>query len=98
MPRAPDRIVGSKNDLPDCLKKAKKRELSERSWIVPVAEIAARNYDLTATNPNAAQAIKHRSPTAIAADIASKQTRILEIMEEVQEMLEPQNGGEQQRP
>lgn len=83
----------AENDLPDCLKKARKRELSERSWIVPVADIVARNYDLTATNPNAAQAIKHRSPTAIAADIANKQARILEIMEEVQEMLEPKTSG-----
>jgi type I restriction enzyme M protein len=81
----------AENDLPDCLAKARKRILSERSWIVPVAEIAAHNYDLTSTNPNAAKAIKHRSPTAIAAGIASKQTRILEIMEEVQEMLTP-NG------
>ncbi len=78
----------AENDLPDCLAKARKRVLSDRSWIVPVADIIARNYDLSATNPNAAKAIKHRSPTAIAAGIASKQARLLEIMEEVQEMLE----------
>jgi type I restriction enzyme M protein len=86
----------AENDLPDCLKKARKRELSERSWIVPVAEIIARNYDLTATNPNAAKAIKHRSPPAIAAGIASKQTRILEIMEEVQEMLTPNGEADEE--
>jgi type I restriction enzyme M protein len=83
----------AENDLPDCLKKARKREVSERSWIVPVADVVARNYDLTATNPNAAQAIKHRSPSAIAAGIARKQARILEIMTEVQEMLEPAVNG-----
>jgi len=82
------------NDLPDCLAKARTRELSERSWIVPVADIIKRNYDLSAINPNADKAIKHRSPAAIAADIASKEQRILEIMEEIQEILEPttQNG------
>jgi type I restriction enzyme M protein len=78
----------SENDLPDCLAKAKTRVLSDRSWIVPVEEIVRRNYDLSAMNPNAATAIKHRSPSAIAADIAGKQARILEIMEEIQETLE----------
>jgi type I restriction enzyme M protein len=77
------------NDLPDCLAKVRTRELSERSWVVPVADIVKRNYDLSAINPNADKAIKHRSPAAIAADIASKEQRILEIMEEIQEILEP---------
>ncbi len=79
------------NDLPDCLAKARTRELSERSWVVPVADIVKRNYDLSAINPNADKAIKHRSPAAIAADIASKEQRILEIMEEIQEILEPES-------
>jgi len=78
------------NDLPDCFEKAQKRELTEKSWIVTAEEIAARNYDLSAMNPNAKTAKKHRSPTVIAADIAQKQERILEIMAEIQEILEPQ--------
>lgn len=56
------------NDLPDCLEKAKTRALSDRSWIVSTEEIVKKNYDLSATNPNAAAAVKHRSPAAIAAD------------------------------
>jgi type I restriction enzyme M protein len=84
------------NDLPDCLAKARTRELSERSWIVPVADIVKRNYDLSAINPNGDKAIKHRSPAAIAADIASKEQRILEIMEEIQEILEPAQQNEDQ--
>ncbi|HMN39642.1 MAG TPA: class I SAM-dependent DNA methyltransferase [Phycisphaerales bacterium] len=79
----------AENDLPDCMAKARKREISERSWIVPVEEIIKRNYDLSAINPNADKAVKHRSPAAIAADIASKEQRILEIMQEIQEILEP---------
>ena len=74
------------NDLPDCLEKARKRTVSERSWIVPVEE----NYDLSAVNPNAKAAVEHRSPAAIAADIAGKEQRILEIMEEIQELLAPE--------
>ena len=90
----------AENDLPDCLAKIHKRKLSARSWIVTREEIEKRGYDLSAVNPNAAEAIKHRSALSIAADLASKQARILEIMQEMQEMLEPEsvvsgrNGGE----
>ena len=83
------------NDLPDCLEKAKTRAVSERSWLVPVEEIIERNYDLSAVNPNAKAAMEHRSPAAIAADIAAKEQRILEIMEEIQEILAPEGNGQE---
>lgn len=83
------------NDLPDCLEKAKTRAVSERSWIVPVGEIVERNYDLSAINPNAIAVVEHRSPAAIAADIAGKEQRILEIMEEIQEVLAPEGNGQE---
>ncbi|MBI5410020.1 MAG: N-6 DNA methylase [Nitrospirae bacterium] len=82
------------NDLPDCLIKAKKRELSDRSWVVSIEDIIAKNYDLSASNPNEVASIRHRSPDAIAADIASKEVRILDIMEEIQELLEPVGNNE----
>lgn len=82
------------NDLPDCLEKARARELSERSWVVPIEEIIARSYDLSASNPNEIAAVKHRSPEAITADISSKEVRILEIMEEIQELLESAGHNE----
>jgi type I restriction enzyme M protein len=81
------------NDLPDCLEKARTRSISDRSWVVPVEEIVSRNYDLSAVNPNAKKAIEHRSPVTIAADIAAKEQRILELMEEIQEMLAQENNG-----
>lgn len=75
------------NDLPDCLAKAKKREVSEKSWLVSAADVAAGGYDLSAVNPNAKAGKKHRPPAVIAADIAQKQERILEIMGEIQDLL-----------
>ncbi len=81
------------NDLPDCLDQAKTRSISERSWIVQVEDIIKRNYDLSAVNPNARAAVKHLRPAAIAADIAAKEQRILEIMEEIQELLAPEGNG-----
>lgn len=85
----------AENDLPDCMAKARARALSDRSWMVPIAEIVSRNYDLSAINPNADKAVKHRSPAAIAADIASKEHRILEIMEEILGILEPAGSEEE---
>lgn len=81
------------NDLPDCLEKAKTRAISGRSWVVPVTEIVEKNYDLSAVNPNTKAAIEHRSPAAIAADIAAKENRILELMQEIQELLAPGDNG-----
>ncbi len=80
------------NDLSDCFEKAKKRELSERSWVVSVDEVVAKNYDFSAVNPSAGEAVAHRQPSAIAADIVSKEQRILEIMQEIQELLEPSSA------
>lgn len=83
------------NDLPDCLEKAQNRVVSEKSWIVPIKDIVAKNYDLSALNPNAKTVKKHRSPAVIAADIAQKQERILEIMGEIQEILEDSSTTEE---
>lgn len=77
------------NDLPDCFEKSKTREVSDRSWVVTVKEIVARNYDLSAVNPEAEAAVARRHPSVIAADIMTKEQRILEIMQEIQELLEP---------
>jgi len=82
------------NDLPDCLEKAKTRELSDRSWVVSVEEIVAKNYDLSAVNPEAGGAVAHRHPSVIAADIVTKEQRILEIVKEIQELLEPASAVE----
>lgn len=85
----------SENDLPDCFEKARKRELSARSWVVSVEDIVKRNYDLSALNPNSPDQISHRHPSIIAADMAGKQQKILEIMEELQELLEPRENSSQ---
>lgn len=78
------------NDLPDCLNQARTRGLSAKSWIVPVEDIVARNYDLSARNPHASDVTRSRSAASIAADIAGKEQRLLAIMEEIQEILEPE--------
>jgi len=83
------------NDLPECLDKSHKRTVSSRSWIVPVEEIIDNDYDLSAQNPNPDKDVSYRSPIAIAGDIASKESRIIEIIAEIQDVLEIINNGQE---
>jgi len=80
------------NDLPECLSLVRTRAASGKSWVVPVAEIVERGYDLSTTNPNRKIDYEHREPEAIAADIIAKEEQIIEIMAEIQELLDPKNG------
>lgn len=66
--------------------------LSERSWIVPVEEIKARGYDLTARNPNRPEAEALSSPVEIVARLLEREREILSIVEELDERLGNNNG------
>ncbi len=96
----------AENDLPDCLamwrqynawRRTPEHErpaappLNARCWVTPAAEIAARNYDLSARNPNRTNDFTHRPPAELAADIADKQARIAELVAEIQELLEKED-------
>jgi type I restriction enzyme M protein len=92
----------AENDLPDCLAmwraydvwlhtppEARPGEppLNERCWVVSAEELAKRGYDLSAHNPNRPNSLAHRPPEELAADIADKQARIIELIAEIQELL-----------
>jgi len=65
--------------------------LSERSWIVPVEEIRARGYDLTARNPNRKETEALPAPMEIVASLLEREREILSIVEELDELL--RGGG-----
>jgi type I restriction enzyme M protein len=67
--------------------------LSERSWIVPVEEIEARSYDLTARNPNRKDAEAMPSPIELVAGLLEREREILAIVEELDELLNGGNSG-----
>lgn len=92
----------AENDLPDCLAMwraydawrrtpAEERPadppLNDRCWLVSREELARRNFDLSARNPNRPDDFAHRPPEEIAADIADKQARIAALIAEIQELL-----------
>jgi type I restriction enzyme M protein len=66
--------------------------LSERSWIVPVEEIKARGYDLTARNPNRKETEALPAPMEIVASLLEREREILNIVEELDMMLSNANG------
>jgi type I restriction enzyme M protein len=66
--------------------------LSERSWVVPVEEIKARGYDLTARNPNRKETEALPAPMEIVASLLEREREILNIVEELDMMLSNANG------
>lgn len=64
--------------------KWQKKASSENSWIVPVEEIMAKNYDLSAKNPNDKGDIEHKSPAEILRLIASKEIKIQSLIKELE--------------
>ncbi len=72
--------------------------LSERSWIVPVEEIKARGYDLTARNPRRKDEAELPSPVEILASLSEKEREILSIIDELNEILESPAGYNQEGP
>jgi len=66
--------------------------LSERSWTVPVEEIKARGYDLTARNPNHREAEALPSPVEIVTGLLEREREILSIVEELDDILGNNNA------
>ena len=75
------------NQLPDFLQKQKTRAASETSWSVPVEEIAAKNWDLTAKSPHRPQDGVHASALELVQSMRSKEERILELLQELEVVL-----------
>jgi len=81
------------DDLKDCYKKWKKREISRYSWIVSVEDIIKRDYDLTARNPNRKEETISKSPEELVVSALEKERQILEILEEIQSTLGANNAA-----
>ena len=76
------------NQLPDFLAKWRGRVESENSWTVSVSDIVAKGYDLSANNPNKVDDYEHRPALELVQSIKTKETRIVELLDELQSLLE----------
>jgi type I restriction enzyme M protein len=62
------------------------RKLTENSWIVNVNDI--KDFDISAKNPNKAEAVAHVSPLELVATIKQNNAQIDEIMTEIEAILQ----------
>jgi len=76
------------SQIPDFLEKWEKRTDGENSWTVPVSELAERNFDLSARNPNKKNDFEHRPALELVQSIKAKEERILELLGELEDMLD----------
>ena len=74
-------------EFAECRELWAKREAGPRSWLVKAEDVVANNYNLDVKNPNRADDYAHLPPEQLAADIARKEARIAEIMEEIRAVL-----------
>ncbi|MFZ1545938.1 MAG: N-6 DNA methylase [Candidatus Nitrotoga sp.] len=79
-------IPGSQ--IPDFLAKWESRVEGENSWIIPIAEIVAKGYDLSAKNPNKTDDYEHRPALELVQSIKAKEERIAELLGELEALLE----------
>jgi type I restriction enzyme M protein len=84
-------------DFADCLAWWKDRQENERAWRVPVSELIKRDaqgnlisVNLDLKNPSKAEAETHRSPEEIVASLRAKETRIAELLCEIEDALAPE--------
>ncbi|MBK6689480.1 MAG: N-6 DNA methylase [Deltaproteobacteria bacterium] len=78
------------DQLPDFVSKQKKRAKSERSWTVPAIDLAKRNFDLSARNPNRPQDAEHKPALELVQSIRAKEERVLALLGELETLLEEQ--------
>ena len=65
----------------------KHRSRTERSWLVPIEELRASSWDLSARNPSTSEGYEHRAPAELARELLQKEERVIEIFRELQELL-----------
>jgi type I restriction enzyme M protein len=86
-------------EFADCLKwfGLKRRKENDHAWRIPAADVLEYDAEgqlvscnLDIKNPNSAEALEHRPPEELVADILTKEQRIIELMDEIRAEL----GGE----
>ncbi len=88
----PGRNLGKTNplndaDLRDFIDRQKDFADSAKSWSVDVKAIDTTTYDLSVKNPNGGEAVTHRSPQDIMAEIARGDAESAEILKKIHTLL-----------
>jgi type I restriction enzyme M protein len=88
----PGRNLGKTNplnddDLADFVTLQKKFAESPKSWSVDVKTIVPTTFDLSVKNPNGGEAISHRGPADIIAEIAALDAESAEVLQTIKGLL-----------
>lgn len=76
------------NQLPDFLAKWQGRVEGVNSWTMTLADIVAKDYDLSAKNPTKVDDYEHRPALDLIQLIRAKEDRITELLSELENLLE----------
>lgn len=88
----PGRNMGKTNplnddDLAEFVKLQKKKEDSAKSWSVDVSGIDPATFDLSVKNPDGGEAVVHRSPQDIMAEIAELDAESAQVLEKIRALV-----------
>jgi type I restriction enzyme M protein len=88
----PGRNLGKTNplndrDLAEFVELQKSFADSPKSWSVDLAVVDPQTFDLSVKNPNAVQALTHRSPQEIMAEIAALDAESTEVLSRIRGLL-----------
>lgn len=85
-------------DFADCLAWWSAREEGQHAWKVSAADVLQYDVEgkllsvnLDIKNPHGVEALEHREPKALLADIARKEQRVMELIAEMRELLEAES-------
>jgi len=84
-----------RNDFPDLLRMWPNRETEERrAWLVPAKKIIDKGYNMTLSGLDLIkpETVDYPEPEEILASVATKEERILELIQEMRELLEGESG------
>src|SRR5262249_15608000 len=79
------------DQLPDFVEKWELQQKGDNSWSVSSKDIAKRDFDLSARNPNRKNDYEHRPALELVQSIKAKEERIVELLGELEDMLK---GGD----
>lgn len=88
----PGRSLGKTNplndaDLAEFVELQKTRADSDKSWSINIADIDPATFDLSVKNPNGGEAIVHREPADIMAEIAALDKQSADILNSIKALL-----------
>ena len=76
------------DQLPDFIAKWRNHETNENSWRLTIEEIAAKDFELTAKNPNRQDDHEHRTALELVESIKTKEERVLDLLAELETLLD----------